>query len=103
MPVMHSLYREPGVVAIDQQTCKQCGQCVRICPAEVLQMSDGRVTVKDDSPFGCIACGHCMMVCPQGSITVTGREREYMGGDDLASVLIELNQVSSVYPRAFVP
>jgi len=73
MAVMHSLYREPGAVAVNQQTCKQCGRCVGICAAEVLEMRDGRVTVKDDSPFGCIACGHCMMVCPQGSITVTGR------------------------------
>ncbi len=73
MTVIHSLYREPGIVRIDKSTCEQCGQCARICSAEVLVLESGYVRVGDDSPFGCIACGHCMMVCPKGSITVTGR------------------------------
>jgi len=73
MAVMHSLYRESGTVKIDEEGCKQCGQCAGICPAEVLTMDGGRVRVRDDGPFGCIACGHCMMVCPEGNITVTGR------------------------------
>jgi ferredoxin len=73
MPIMHSVYRESGTVTIHEQTCKQCAQCVRICPADVLVMEEKRVRVSTASRFGCIACGHCMMVCPQGSITVTGR------------------------------
>ena len=73
MAVMHSLYREAGTIKIDETACKQCGQCAGICPAEVLSLEDGRVRVRDDSPFGCIGCGHCMMVCPQGSIAVRGR------------------------------
>ncbi len=73
MAIMHSLYRDAGTVTIDEETCKQCGQCAAICPAHVLVMDEGRVQVHQDSPFGCIACGHCMMVCPEESITVTGR------------------------------
>jgi ferredoxin len=73
MTVKHSLYRKPATIKIDESTCKQCGQCARICPAEVLTAENGRVRVLDDSPFGCIACGHCMMICPENSITVTGR------------------------------
>lgn len=73
MTVMHSLYREPGTVTINRDTCKSCGQCARICPAEVLTMDDGSVRISGDSNFGCIACGHCMMVCPEGCVAVTGR------------------------------
>ncbi len=73
MTVMHSLYRETGKVRIDEETCNQCGQCAKICPADVLTMDKGHVQVCDNSPFGCIACGHCMMVCPEGAIRVTGR------------------------------
>jgi ferredoxin len=73
MPVMHSLYREPGNVRIDQGTCTNCGQCAGICAAEVLVMENGHVRIQNNGAFGCIACGHCMMVCPEGSITVTGR------------------------------
>lgn len=75
MAVIHSQYREAGTVRINERTCRQCGLCVKNCPAEVLTMEDltWRVLVSDKSPFGCIACGHCMMTCPNGSITVTGR------------------------------
>ncbi len=73
MTVMHSLYREPSIIRIDESTCEHCGQCASICAGDVLVMENGHVRVSNDSPFGCIACGHCMMVCPVGSITVTGR------------------------------
>jgi ferredoxin len=73
MTIVHSMYREPGKVAIDEKACTQCGSCARICPAEVLGMDGGKLQVLDKSLFGCIACGHCMMVCPEGAITVTGR------------------------------
>ncbi len=73
MTIMHSLYRESGTVTIDEETCNQCGQCARICPAEVLTMENGHVRINEESPFGCIACGHCMMVCPEGSVKVRGR------------------------------
>lgn len=73
MPIMHSLYREAGRPSVDHEHCIRCGDCVRICPAEVLEVRDGRVTARNDTPFGCIACGHCMMVCPQGCLKVRGR------------------------------
>lgn len=73
MTIIHSMYREPGTVAVDEKTCSQCGLCAKICPADVLIMDDGKLQVSDKSRFGCIACGHCMMVCPTGAVTVTGR------------------------------
>ena len=73
MAIVHSLYREAGVVRIDEEDCSRCGSCAQVCPADVLEMENGRVRVRADSALGCVACGHCMMVCPEGSITVTGR------------------------------
>ncbi len=73
MAVMHSRYHETGTVTIDGHTCKKCGRCAEVCPADVLIRTDDCITVSTESPLGCIACGHCMMVCPQSAITVTGR------------------------------
>ena len=73
MPIIHSIYRESGKVAIDAEKCTRCGACVRICPADVLKMEDGQVRVDTDTAFGCIGCGHCMMVCPENAVAVTGR------------------------------
>jgi len=80
MPCVHSQYREAGTVTILHTACAQCAACASVCPAEVLAFEDGRIRVRHDSPFGCIACGHCMMVCPEGSIRVIGRG---MHADDL--------------------
>jgi Fe-S-cluster-containing hydrogenase component 2 len=74
MAVMHSIYREPGKVEINESSCLQCGKCAGVCTIDVLTFTDGRVRVRDDNPFGCVTCGHCMLVCPNGSITVTGRD-----------------------------
>lgn len=73
MTVMHSQYREPGQITVDEGTCTHCGQCVEICPADAIVLRDGHIAVNEASPFGCIACGHCMMTCPSGGIAVTGR------------------------------
>lgn len=68
MAIMHSQHKKSGAVRIDDRTCRHCGQCAKICPAEVLIMDNGRLRISAESPFGCIACGHCMMICPHGSI-----------------------------------
>ena len=39
MPVMHSLYREAGVVTVDDSVCSRCGECAAICPGEVLSLA----------------------------------------------------------------
>lgn len=72
MVVPHSRLREAGTVRIDESTCKKCGQCAAICPAEKLTAENEHVRVSDDGPFGFIGCGHCMIVCPEQSVTVTG-------------------------------
>lgn len=72
MPVKHSLYEAAGNVSVDQQRCIRCGQCINICPAEVLAFEKGQVQ-QFTTGFDCIACGHCMMVCPEEAIGVNGR------------------------------
>jgi nitroreductase/NAD-dependent dihydropyrimidine dehydrogenase PreA subunit len=73
MAVIHSRYRDAGVVTIDRTTCTDCACCAQICPTDVLRLDAGHVGIHADTPLGCIACGHCMMVCPEQSVTVTGR------------------------------
>jgi nitroreductase/NAD-dependent dihydropyrimidine dehydrogenase PreA subunit len=73
MAVIHSRYRDAGVVTIDRTTCTDCGCCAQICPTDVLRLDAGHVGIHADNLLGCVACGHCMMVCPEQSVTVTGR------------------------------
>jgi nitroreductase/NAD-dependent dihydropyrimidine dehydrogenase PreA subunit len=67
-------FHERGVPAVNEATCTGCGQCVAICPDEVLAMDDGKPRPGNGIFLGCFACGHCMAVCPTRSISVTGRD-----------------------------
>jgi NAD-dependent dihydropyrimidine dehydrogenase PreA subunit len=53
---------------IDEQKCKQCGECVDVCPADVLAI-EGDTTVVT-APQECLGCESCISVCPEDAITV---------------------------------
>ena len=73
MTIMHSLYRESGRIAVNQDLCTVCGACSRICPSEALILKEGKISVSKESYLDCFACGHCMMACPTDAISVSGR------------------------------
>jgi NAD-dependent dihydropyrimidine dehydrogenase PreA subunit len=60
-------------VTVDIEKCEACGDCVDMCPSEVLAMGevDGREVAMVVAPDDCIGCEACVGVCPTDSITVT--------------------------------
>ena len=56
------------VPEISDDKCKQCGECVDICPADVLAV-DSNVT-KVANPADCLGCESCVSVCPEEAITI---------------------------------
>lgn len=76
-----NLHRPPGTLGrgalLDQ--CTGCGDCVEVCPAEVLALDPlGYPHVREQAR--CEQCGLCAEVCMQGVIgytpaTMRGRER----------------------------
>ena len=65
-----------GIRKIDYGKCSKCGQCIRICPMDVLRR-DGETK----RPFiaylsDCQSCFLCELYCPEEAIMVTPhRER----------------------------
>ena len=56
-------------VKIDSEKCTGCGECIDICPSEVLELQDEKsVPVNAEE---CVGCESCMEVCEQEAITVT--------------------------------
>ncbi len=57
------------MVAVDNDKCTGCEECVSICPNEVFQMADD----KSDPYQGaeCVYCESCLGVCPGEAITIT--------------------------------
>jgi iron only hydrogenase large subunit-like protein len=52
----------PQVVHVSKENCKNCHQCISVCPSKMCQYSDGfSVNIEHDI---CIGCGECIKACP---------------------------------------
>jgi ech hydrogenase subunit F len=65
--------REPfpgarGSIYFDTKKCDLCSDCVRVCPAEAIEVDSENKQIKY-YPFRCIYCGTCVETCLQGAIT----------------------------------
>lgn len=58
--------------------CRNCYKCIRHCPVQSINFSDGQANIMEDE---CILCGTCYIICPQHAKTIrkdTDRVREWM-------------------------
>lgn len=55
------------LILVNQTACVGCGACVAVCPAETLELVEGKARVAREET---LACGHCAAVCPVAAITV---------------------------------
>jgi len=53
---------------IDEEKCKQRGECFRTCPEDVFDMNDGSVTL--ERPGDCSGCEACVVLCPEAAVQV---------------------------------
>lgn len=60
----------PDVVslALDEEKCVGCGNCLDVCPHAVLIKSNGRVSIENRD--ACMECGACAQNCPTEAVTV---------------------------------
>lgn len=45
--------------------CVGCGDCVRICPVEAVDMVRGKVVIDIEK---CIGCKQCVFICSYGAV-----------------------------------
>ncbi len=56
-------------IAIDRETCIDCGDCVHLCPTGNLYYHDAEICTRGN----CILCLRCYNFCPVAAITYMGR------------------------------
>ena len=65
-----------AVLTIDKERCKGCGLCVRVCPKNLLKISETVINrsgyhpaeITDES--ACVACTSCALTCPDICIEI---------------------------------
>jgi NAD-dependent dihydropyrimidine dehydrogenase PreA subunit len=60
------------IIAIDEEKCTGCGECIPGCPEGAIQMIDGKARLISD--LTCDGLGACLGHCPEGAITIEERE-----------------------------
>ncbi len=60
--------RNVATLQFDAEKCTGCGTCTEVCPREVFQRANGKVSVADRDL--CMECGACAKNCPAQAVTV---------------------------------
>jgi DNA-directed RNA polymerase subunit D len=61
---------------IDISKCSMCGECVKKCPKNVLEIKDKKIVVS--KLIECDMCRACVNACPDDAIEVKGQENQFI-------------------------
>jgi len=50
---------------VERSRCTGCGDCMRICPVDAVEIVDGKSVIDQEA---CISCGLCQGVCTHDAI-----------------------------------
>ena len=66
-----SVKRPPGAARENfHDLCTRCGDCVSVCPEEVLAMDDAGLPVFQPQQGGCTFCGDCADACKTDALSL---------------------------------
>ena len=60
--------RDVVTLKLDEEKCMGCGICLSVCPHAVLQLTNGRVEIRNRD--ACMECGACAQNCPVKAVSV---------------------------------
>ncbi|MBA7672054.1 Ferredoxin-2 [subsurface metagenome] len=52
---------------VDKDKCDGCGECVDVCPVDVIELQSEKAVINNDE---CIDCGVCVEICPNQAISL---------------------------------
>jgi NAD-dependent dihydropyrimidine dehydrogenase PreA subunit len=67
-------------VVVDEDRCRGCGRCTRVCPYQAVTLHKNRVGgwfARVDEAL-CKGCGNCISVCPSNAADSPYRNQGYL-------------------------
>jgi ferredoxin-type protein NapF len=63
-------FRPPWAIAETHfdDTCTNCGDCIHVCPTDLLSFGSGRLPTVDFSNNECTFCGKCATICEANAL-----------------------------------
>jgi len=59
---------DKNIPVVDQKSCTLCGQCVDVCPENVLAIEANKLVYSN--PSACTMCAACESICPEHAVKV---------------------------------
>jgi heterodisulfide reductase subunit A-like polyferredoxin len=66
------MFRSEYVARVDEETCRGCGECVKICPFEAFHPHKRKAKARVDWKK-CYGCGICRNTCTRDAIALADR------------------------------
>ncbi len=65
-PILKSGLHEDRLfsIVLDEERCRGAGECVEVCPKDVLELDRGRKLASLPRAWQCVQCGACIVQCP---------------------------------------
>jgi pyruvate formate lyase activating enzyme len=63
------------------ERCIGCGECVKVCPQQALEMTDEGMRTDSER---CTLCGECARICPTRAMEISGEEKSI---DELMTII----------------
>lgn len=57
---LHPVETTRFLATINQETCRDCGKCIDVCPIDAIDSVDGKAVINEDL---CLGCGVCLRNC----------------------------------------
>ena len=76
------------IVALDDDRCTVCEECVDACPIGAISVADGALRLAGDR---CIGCGQCVASCPHSALRLVLREKAPKTFRDNAALFRRIN------------